>query len=225
IMEHEIRNPLGNISMTSEVIKLSIQKSEDTQMKEKVRDYLDKIITQSQYIVHILKTTRGITRLEQQDLTKVYLKNIMNDAILATTQYLSRTKYECDHLNDANKDILILADTTNLVQVMTNLIRNAYEACEHRDNPQIRISIEKKSKTMVHISITDNGVGITEETLKNLFQFKFTTKGTKGSGIGLYFSKLIMKLHGGDITVFSQYGRGSTFTVTVPLYLPEYDAD
>ena len=72
---------------------------------------------------------------------------------------------------------------------------------------------------MVLIEFTDNGAGMTDEVMKKVFNYGFTTKPTgKGSGMGLYMCRYIVELHGGEIKVRSKSGEGTTFVITLPIY-------
>ena len=106
----------------------------------------------------------------------------------------------------------IQADRTQIEQVLLNLIRNAEEACRDIPAPLIRITTQSDT-TQITIHVEDNGPGIVPEALDKIFVPFFTTK-SGGSGIGLSLCKQIMTLHKGNITVKSQTGAGSVFTLS-----------
>ncbi|UCG26933.1 MAG: hypothetical protein JSV24_08115, partial [Bacteroidales bacterium] len=110
----------------------------------------------------------------------------------------------------------LYCDVRLIEQVLLNLVRNAIEALEGRPDPIIRIGIDKPGATRIHI--TDNGKGIPEKVLEDIFIPFFSTKET-GSGIGLSISKQIMQLHKGNLEVRSIQNSGSTFS----LYFPEQE--
>jgi signal transduction histidine kinase/CheY-like chemotaxis protein len=115
---------------------------------------------------------------------------------------------------------LVLADPIQLNRVFVNLLKNAYEATVDRPKPQIKLTMRPDaSGDFVLVDVTDNGVGIPEEDLNKIWVTFHTTKGIKGhTGLGLPACRLILEQLGGHISVTSQPGRGSTFTVSVPVY-------
>ena len=98
-------------------------------------------------------------------------------------------------------------------RVFTNLFTNAVQAMP--DGGRLTITASKTEEEAL-ISVQDTGVGISEENMGKLFQPLFTTK-SKGQGFGLPVCKRIVEAHGGKITVESKVGKGSTFTVKIPL--------
>ena len=103
-------------------------------------------------------------------------------------------------------------DTYLIEQVLINLILNAVEACKESDNPTIRLSAGKKVSGHRFIKITDNGTGIPDEIIDDIFIPFFTTKKT-GSGIGLSLCKQIMLLHRGKIQINTIQGKGTAISL------------
>ena len=90
-----------------------------------------------------------------------------------------------------------------------------------RRNRRIRVTAEPDPENTRNVAIhfTDNGAGMTDDIMKKIFNYGFTTKPPgKGSGMGLYMCKYIIELHGGDIKVKSKVGDGTTFTILMPSY-------
>jgi signal transduction histidine kinase len=108
----------------------------------------------------------------------------------------------------------IMADPDKLLQVFTNLITNACQAMPGGGTLAIRSALEGKDRVIV--SVTDTGVGISEEHMKRLFEPLFSTK-AKGIGLGLVVTKAIVEAHQGRIDIWSEEGKGTTFTVTLPV--------
>lgn len=108
----------------------------------------------------------------------------------------------------------IASDRGQLQQVFLNLINNAFAAVE--DGGKVSISAKEKDVDTIAVVIQDNGVGMTEETLKHIFEPFFTTRKGSGTGLGLSITYGIVKRLGGDIKVESQPGVGSRFTVYLP---------
>ena len=106
-------------------------------------------------------------------------------------------------------------DSTLIEQVLINLIKNAKESCGQNTAPQIEVELEQVPGKVCSLTVRDNGEGILPEVIDKVFVPFFTTK-PSGSGIGLRLCKQIMNLHGGTITVSSEIGKGSCFTLMFP---------
>lgn len=125
----------------------------------------------------------------------------------------------------SDKNIFLSADKTKISQVVINLFINAKDALENRPNPKIKIELEEisirnkktlKDESYAMIKITDNGIGIEEKNIKNIFETFFTTKDKKGVGIGLSTVKGIVNSCNGIIKVKSEFGVGTSFKILIP---------
>ena len=109
----------------------------------------------------------------------------------------------------------IQRDCCQLQQVFLNIINNAFAAVE--EGGSIAISVRKLNDQQVAVAITDNGMGIPEQNLAHIFEPFFTTKKGAGTGLGLSITYGIIQKLGGKIEVDSHEGKGTCFTVTLPL--------
>jgi len=117
-------------------------------------------------------------------------------------------------------------DTTKVKQVLTNLISNA---AKFSRNGEITVSLRQVSGTgpeRFEIAVTDTGIGMTDDEMKRLFQpYQQATDSTigtyGGTGLGLAISRQLCRLMGGDVSVTSVMGKGSTFTVVLPVWVME----
>jgi signal transduction histidine kinase len=114
---------------------------------------------------------------------------------------------------------LVYADQTRITQVLSNLINNAITYTPVGES--ITVSIDRRENRLA-VSVKDTGVGIPKEAIPKLFTKFFRVnsvleQGSKGTGLGLFISKSIINMHGGDINVESELGKGSTFTFTLPV--------
>ena len=111
-----------------------------------------------------------------------------------------------------NPGLKIEMDTYLIEQVLINLILNAVEACKESENPEIILSAQKNVSGNRLIKVTDNGTGIPDEIIDDIFIPFFTTKKT-GSGIGLSLSRQIIRAHKGNLRVNSSPGTGTSFEI------------
>jgi signal transduction histidine kinase len=102
-----------------------------------------------------------------------------------------------------------------MVRIITNLIKNALQACESIENPLIQVIIKKK-KNNVFIDIKDNGTGISTPIRNKIFEPNFTTK-SSGMGLGLGMVKNIVNSYDGEITFTSKVNHGTTFSIYFPI--------
>jgi signal transduction histidine kinase len=132
-----------------------------------------------------------------------------------------KDEYPHDRSADPNREhLLVLADANRIVRVITNLLSNAVKFSRQGDTVLITVTRGMRvidGKSMAIVSISDQGQGINPEIMSKLFQ-KFISGSEKGTGLGLYISKNIVKAHGGEIWgENNNRGIGATFVFTLPL--------
>ena len=106
---------------------------------------------------------------------------------------------------------------------LINILENAIDACNEdrkKENHRVVFGVKRDGDAIV-FEITDNGIGMDKETLNSLFTLFFSSKGSKGTGLGLFVSKKTVEQHGGQINVTSERGQGTTFRIRMPVTLPE----
>ncbi len=120
---------------------------------------------------------------------------------------------------------MLLCDTEALSRAVLNVVTNAIDAVEEQPDGTVDITTEIDEKCeVVRIRVTDNGPGIPAETLPDIFNLFVSTKGAKGTGLGLTVSQKILREHGGDISVESTATQGTCFTLSFPLLFSEQTA-
>lgn len=207
---HEINTPLTGISSYVQLLLKSSQNSADREIAEKIESQIERV-------ARMVKSLLSFSRGEKGQIKKFPVKNCIND-ILTLLDY--RIKKQAINLNvNIPEEIELWGELDKLQQVFLNIISNAIDAMP--DGGTLKIVAERKEKNIT-IKISDTGIGIKKEHLNRIFEPFFTTKGYgRGTGLGLSISYQIVKEHNGDITVDSEVGKGTTFTITLPADLSE----
>ena len=112
------------------------------------------------------------------------------------------------------------ADREGIHRALLNIVGNALDAVEGGRKPQVAASTAQESDEWLRITVADNGTGIPPEKMREIFRPFVSTKGARGTGLGLAVSRKILREHGGDIVVESLPGKGSVFTLRLPLKSP-----
>ncbi len=113
---------------------------------------------------------------------------------------------------------VIAIDTAQMRSALINILENALDACEEdnsKKDHEIIFSVKQDNRSAI-FSIKDNGLGMDQETRENMFTLFFSSKGHKGTGLGLFISNRIIEQHGGAITVESVPAKGTCFTIRIP---------
>jgi signal transduction histidine kinase len=170
-----------------------------------------------------VKNLLSFTRQPKPQLRALYVNEVLEELIhLSEPWFLARNVKLSTQFSQ--KLPSILGDPTHLQTLFLNLITNALDAMPKggvltiatRQTPQPLSSEDKK---WIEIAITDTGIGITEESRKRIFSPFFTTKKMgEGTGLGLAICEQIAKEHSGKIEVESEVGKGSTFSVHIPVF-------
>ncbi|MCX8177275.1 MAG: PAS domain S-box protein [Candidatus Bathyarchaeota archaeon] len=201
---HDLRNPLTSIRGATYILKNKYGKGLGSEAEE-IFSIIDKSINYSNKIINDLIDYSRTIKLEVSQITsRLLLVNALS--MIEIPQHIE--------LIDKTKDSpVIKVDIEKISRVFMNIIRNAIDAMPHGGTLTI---ISQRQKTKVKIIFEDTGIGMTQETMNKLWTPLFTTK-AKGMGFGLCICKRIIEAHGGEISVKSEVGKGSTFTVTLPI--------
>jgi signal transduction histidine kinase len=114
----------------------------------------------------------------------------------------------------------LLFDPEGISRAVLNVVSNALDAVEERPDATVEIVVEADpQKKLVRVVVSDNGAGMKPETVAEIFDLFVSTKGSRGTGLGLTVSRKILREHGGDIRAESELGRGSRFVLEFPLTL------
>lgn len=203
-LAHEIKNPLNAIGGAAVYIEKNFRGS---LIKEFVKIIYDEVLRINKLTTTLLNFAKPIKpEPEPSDINK-----LVNE----TVYFLGQESKGQDVVieTDLAGDVPIINfDHNQIKQVLINMLLNSFDAVDK--NGKIKIKT-RPSNGNVLLSVEDNGKGIKEEDIKNIFNPFFTTK-TRGTGLGLAISKKIAREHGGDIFVESIHGKGSKFTLLLP---------
>jgi signal transduction histidine kinase len=216
-MAHQIGTPLNSISG---YIQLILQ---DGNLQPKDRDRLKIIESQLDRLADSVKSFLSFTRQPKPQLRSLDVNGVLEELIhLSEPWFLARNvRFSITLSPDLPP---ILGDPTHLQTLFLNLITNALDAMPQGGvltikTRQVSPPLSSEDGRWLEISITDTGIGITEESKKRIFDPFFTTKKMgEGTGLGLAICEKIIKEHSGRIDVESEVGKGSTFFISIPIF-------
>ena len=220
-MSHELRTPLNAIIGYSELLmEQANQKTDD------VAD-LKKIFNSGTYLLSLINNILDLSKIEagkmEVYLEEVSIRKVINSVLESIEALGSNNKIEC--LIDPDVDVMI-TDELKFKQILINLLSNADK---FTDDGEIVVEVKlniTNGITWVVVSIADNGIGMTVEQVRRLFQVftqadDSTTKKYGGTGLGLAITRQLCEILGGNIIVKSEIDKGSTFTANLPLNSPD----
>lgn len=227
IASHELRTPLtairGNANMLQQYFP---EVMENPDVKEMISDIHDSTVRLIEIVNDFLDTSRLEQGKMKFDLTALSLESVI-EKVIYEMEGLGRSKHIAIKFDQKTLDNLpkVYADPSRVTQVVYNLIGNAMKFTE---NGEVAITCEVQDK-LVKVYVRDTGIGISPEGQQILFH-KFqqstanilTRDNTRGTGLGLYISKLLVERMGGEVKLeSSEVGKGSTFSFTLPIATPE----
>ena len=217
---HEIKNPLGSISIYIQLIEKIIKKNIDnsSQCFLELKDYCAIIKEEIGRLEDTINSFLFSVRKLELNLEEINI----NSLILSTVDFL---KYEIENNNinieiKFDKDNLILRiDERYIKQSLINIIQNAIDSILEKNEKNYKKEIQIKLKTIDNyalIIVKDNGIGIKEDMLPKIFEPYFTTK-RHGTGLGLTNVARIIEAHNGNINIESEYKKGTKVIIKLPL--------
>jgi two-component system NtrC family sensor kinase len=217
---HEINNPVAVINEASgwaeEVIRDA--KGLSPEDRQELEDIVKKISLQTKRCRHVTHKLLDFARDSAPGKTEFDIHTLIGEAIDLLRPELKHTPIEI-HLSFSEEPLLVKSDPRLLEQVFVNFITNAIHAVLEKQGDEGRIEIgTAKIDSEVEIHITDNGVGMSREVQEKIFDLFYTTKPPgKGTGLGLSICQNIIGNLGGRITLESEVGVGTTFTIWIPV--------
>ena len=222
-MSHDIRTPMNAIIGFTTLAVSNIDN------KEKVRDYLGKILASSNHLLSLINDVLDMSRIESGkihlDETEVNLSDVLHDlkTIVSGQIHAKQLELYMDAMDVTDEDVY--CDKTRLNQVLLNLLSNAIKFTPAGGTVSVRLkqlTSKKRGCGQYEIRVKDNGIGMSPEFVKKIFEpFErertSTVSKTQGTGLGMAITKNIVDMMGGTIEIQTEQGKGTEFIVCVPL--------
>ena len=220
-MSHELRTPLNAIIGYTELLLEDAQHTDNDILK----DDLNKVHSAAQHLLVLIKDILDLTKIEagkiELDLAEINVSDLIQD--LQHTIQPMVIKNDNEFVIDCDKSSgAIFADVLKLRQALLNLLSNA---AKFTHNGSVQLQVKRFSENEVEkivFSVTDTGIGLTKKEMAKIFDAftqadSSTTREYGGTGLGLAISRNFCQLMGGDLTVTSAKGKGSTFSIVLPV--------
>ena len=208
---HEIKNPLTPMKLNIEYLQM-LWDRKDPKFEENFKETLKSLLEQIDTLSKIATAFSNYAKLPENSPTIFDLDELVKSTIKI---YDVEKNISISLIYNENDDWTMFADKNNLGRVMGNIIKNAIQAIGKKDDGCITVILNKLGERY-KIDIADNGCGINEEDRAKIFFPNFTTK-SSGMGVGLSVSQDIIQALGGNITFTSEVGKGTVFTIDIPI--------
>ena len=222
-MSHDIRTPMNA------VIGFTTLAVSNIDNKEKVRDYLGKILSSSNHLLSLINDVLDMSRIESGKIhleeTEVSLSDVLHDlkTIISGHIYAKQLELYMDAMDITDEDVY--CDKTRLNQVLLNLLSNAIKFTPAGGTVSVRLKQfpgAKKGSGLYEIRVKDNGIGMSQEFVQKIFspferERTSTVSRTQGTGLGMAITKNIVDMMGGTIEVQTEQGKGTEFIIRLPL--------
>ncbi|MDP4144542.1 MAG: ABC transporter substrate binding protein [Bacillota bacterium] len=221
-ISHELRTPLNVIFSAIQLIELIERKGHIEESMDKLNEYI-KVMKQNSYrLVRIVNNLIDITKMDagylELELQNNDIVSIVEDITISVREYVESKGIDLIFDTDIEEKI-IACDPDKIERIVLNLLSNAVKFTSHGGNILVNI---KDTGERIIIEVKDDGIGIPEEKQHCIFERfvqvdKSLSRNREGSGIGLSLVKSLVELHGGNISLKSKLGEGSTFIIELPV--------
>jgi two-component system phosphate regulon sensor histidine kinase PhoR len=216
-MTHEFKTPITNISLAGKMMT----RDQNLKQEEKIRHYSGIILEENEKLRLQVEQVLSMTALERGEIpmqkTELDFHSLLNDSLRNVRMQVENARGTLSiHLNA--EQAVVFGDKTHLANVLCNLFDNAIRYSTGA--PQISVSSRNEGQDLV-LEVADKGIGISPEYQKKVFEKYFRVPtgdvhNVKGFGLGLAYVQQIAKGHGGSVSLHSEKGKGSTFTLRIP---------
>lgn len=212
-ISHHIKNILQGLRSGGDLIKMGLD-DKNTNLVGQGWKIMDK---NQGRIYDLVMDMLSFSKEREPLLAPTDLNSLVKEVLELAMGRLSEPRVRLEVKLDERLEP-VLADSEGLHRALLNVVANALDAMSDTEEPKLLVqtALENDGK-WVQIAVSDNGAGITPEKRDEIFRPFVSTKGSKGTGLGLTVSRKILREHGGDITVQSQPNKGSRFTLRLPI--------
>ena len=220
-MSHEIRTPLNSIIGYTGIILMGMAGN----ITEEQKGQLTRVKNSGHHLLSLINDILDVSKIEADKIVispeEFYVDEVIQEVIDAVMPMANKKGLKLS--GEISEKIMILSDKRYIKQILTNLADNAVK---FTDQGNVKIESKVLKHRHLEIRVIDTGIGIKKEDIDKLFKSfqqvdMSSTKKHEGTGLGLYLSKKLVILLGGDMSVRSEYGKGSEFTFTLPLKYKE----
>ena len=214
-ISHELKTPIGGISILSEAI------AEGNDDPELVKNFSARLKIEAERLTHLVQEIIDLSRIQDQNTTLnseyFSLNEVIEEAMYQSKVHAEKQQVQINFVPEG--EVEFFGDRKQILIAISNLVENAISYSPERTNVNI---VLKQSENIAEIAISDQGVGIEEAELQRIFERFYRvdparSRETGGTGLGLSIVKHVISNHGGEVQVWSVPGTGSTFTVLLPL--------
>lgn len=227
---HNLKTPIMSISGAAEgltdLVKEYDSSIDDPEVTSKdhhdiakdMTTWIDKIKTHTEYMSDVITAVKGqAVNLSNEEDVSFTVSELLKRVNILMKHELKNAIIYLNISMKTDENLIIHGDVNSLVQVINNMISNSIQAYQGKTNQNIDLIVEKKENNLL-VSVKDYGTGIPKKVKDKLFKEMITTKGKNGTGLGLYMSYSTIRAHfNGNMTVESEEGKGTTFTIILPI--------
>jgi signal transduction histidine kinase len=211
-LSHHIKNILQGLRSGSEILKMGLKDKNDHLVQQGWR-----IAEKNQgKIYDLVMDMLNYSKDRVPNVEATDLNEVVRDIFELLTPRAGELNVKLE-MNLAENLPSVPADPEGIHRAVLNIVGNAIDAVEERENPQVTVGTRTGEEGWVRIVVLDNGPGIEPEKMNEIFKPFVSTKGSRGTGLGLPVSRKILREHGGDLVVQSQVGVGSKFVLKLPI--------
>lgn len=224
-ISHELRTPLNLILSTLQLLDYKVE-SNTLELKDTKKNH--RIIKQNCYrLLRLINNLIDITKIDSGyfniNLKNYNIINVIEDITLSVAEYVKNKNIQLLFDTDTEEKVMA-CDPDQIERIILNLLSNAVKFT--MPGGKILVNLADKGENIT-ISIKDTGIGIPKDKMDIIFKRfrqidRSFTRNHEGSGIGLSLTKSLVRMHGGEITVKSGYGKGSEFIINLPVKILEY---
>ena len=220
-MSHELRTPLNSVIGFTGWLLMGMEGD----LNEEQRKQLTMVKFSANHLLDLINDILDISKIEagkmELSIEKFEIVEIVND-VVSSVLPLAKDK-ELGLMYDIPKEIILNSDKRRIKQILMNLVSNAIK---FTDQGNVKIEVKLLNNKDLEVTVSDSGIGIKKEDIEKLFQpFQqidmSSSKSHEGTGLGLYLCKKILDLLHGEISVTSQFGKGSEFKFIIPIEFKE----